>query len=226
MYELDLSTFVSFIQTMLRLVGGAMRLDPAAFQAASGITSSSTRIILWIVLIAGLSRMFGQSVVLFANHVQPKRFIISLLWGALKFLFDVMVIVTIIWAIANWFGTRPWNYTQVARGIALAAAPYWLSFLILVPYFGMIFDRFLKVYVFLALVIAFQAVFEIPFWDALWGSAIALGISLVVGPLFDRLLAPLDEWINRHVMGERDVVLQNSRQIYEMFAQRDQLSQR
>ncbi len=226
MYEIDVSTIFAFVQTMFRLVGGAMRLDPAAYRAVFGLTNDPTRMVLWIVLIAGLARMIGQSVVLFANRVQPKRFVLSLMWGAVKFLLDVMVVVTIIWAIANLIGTRSWNYAQVARGIALAAAPYWLSFLILIPYLGMIVERFLKVYIFMALVVSIQAVFGIAFWNALWAGALALALSAVVDLIFGRLLAPLDRRMNRLVMGDRDVVLQNSREIYEMFAQRDQLIQR
>ena len=64
---------------------------------------------------------------------------------------------------ANFLGERPWPLSQVARAIALASAPYWLSFLVLIPYLGLILERLLKIYVFLALLVALQAIFGLTF---------------------------------------------------------------
>ncbi len=58
-----LVAFFSWSDSALTLVASAPNWDQLVF---------------WIVLLAGLSEAIGQSVVLFANRVKPKRFLLSL----------------------------------------------------------------------------------------------------------------------------------------------------
>ena len=96
MYNIDTSGILAYIETMLRLVGGALKLDPMAFQAVFNYNGQPTLLLLWIVFIAGLSLMVGQSVVLFANQVKPARFALSLTLGAVGFIINVIVFVLVV----------------------------------------------------------------------------------------------------------------------------------
>ena len=52
MYEIDTSSILAYIGTIFQLVGGALSLDPLAFQTAFNQVDVSG-IFLWIVLIGG-----------------------------------------------------------------------------------------------------------------------------------------------------------------------------
>ena len=221
MYDIDTSTISTYIETMLRLVGGALKLDPAAFEAAYNYSGQPTLLIFWIVFIAGLSLMMGQSVVLFANQVKPTRFIISLVLGAIGFILNVLVIILVVWAMANLLGEQSWPLPQVARAIALVSAPYWLSFLVLVPYLGLPLERVLKLYVFLVLLVALQAVFDLTFWEALLGGLIAWLIAYGLNLLIGRLFTPFETWLVQTLFGREEI--SDTREIYEMFARRNQV---
>jgi hypothetical protein len=223
MYEIDISTLPAYIGTMLSLVGGALKLDPAAFQAVFDHTDRTGAMLFVIVFIAGLSIMMGQSVVLFANRVTPGRFAVSLVLGALKFVIDVTIIVVVIWIMANVLGEKPWNFTQVARAIALVSAPYWLSITVLIPYLGLIIERVLKIYVYLALLVSVQTIFSIDFFYALWTSMLAIGLAHVVSSLLGRVLTPLAAQLTDAVAGAEEI--KSTREIYEMFASRNQIAE-
>ena len=220
-YEIDTSGFFAYIGTIFRLVGGGLRLDPLAFQSAFKGSETFSGIFIWIVLVAGLSLMFGQSVVLFANRVKPALFVIGLFLGAIKFLLEVLVVVFVVWILANWLGAKPWDFWPVARAIALAAAPYWLGVFIMVPYLGLIWERLIKIYVFLALMVATQTIFGLSFLQAMSGSAVVWAISYFVTTAFGWIFTPLTDRLSRLVAG--DLEFSSTRQIYEMLARHDQI---
>jgi len=221
MYDFDTSNLFAYLDTMLRLVGGALKLDPVAFQAVFDYRGEPTWLLFWIVFGAGLSLMVGQSVVLFANQVTPVRFLVSLILGALTFVLNVVVVVLVVWAMANLLGERSWALGQIARAIALASGPYWLAFLILIPYLGLILERALKIYVFLALLVALITVFNITFWGALGGGLVALILAQAINTLLGRLLTPLTARLTETLVGA--VEISSTREIYEMFARRNQI---
>lgn len=222
MYPFDTSSLSASISSMLRLVGGSLRLDPRAFQAAFDAGSQGTSLLIWIVLIGGVSLMIGQSVVLFANRVSPARFVISLILGAIKFLLDVLVVVLVVWGMANFLSERNWLLGQVGRAIALASAPYWFSLFILIPYLGLILERVLKIYVILALIVAVQSIFGIPFFDAILASVVALVLSQVISGAMGKVFDPVADRIADALVG--DARLDNAREIYKLFASRNQIS--
>ena len=221
MYEIDTSGFFAYIGTIFRLVGGGLRLDPLAFQSAFKGGETFSGIFIWIVLVAGLSLMFGQSVVLFANRVKPALFVVGLFLGAIKFLLEVLVVVFVVWILANWLGAKPWDFWPVARAIALAAAPYWLGVFIMVPYLGLIWERLIKIYIFLAILIAIQTIFGMTFLQALASSALVWLVSYFLTLGFGRIFTPVTEQITQSLAGKKEI--STTRQIYEMFARRDQI---
>jgi len=222
MYPIDTSSLFTSINSILGLVGGSLRLDSLAFQAAFGAGPLGTGLLIWIVLFGGLSLMIGQSVVLFANRVSPARFIISLALGAFKFLLDVLVVVLVVWGMANLLSAHTWLLGQVGRAVALASAPYWFSLFFLIPYLGLILERMLKFYVILALIVAVQSIFGIPFLDAILASVLALLLAQVVSGVLGKFFDPLADRITDALVG--NTRLKNAREIYKLFASRNQIS--
>jgi len=222
MYPIDTTSFSASISSMLGLVRGGLRLDPQAFLAAFDAGPRGTGLLIWIVLIGGVSLMIGHSVVLFANRVSPARFTISLILGAVKFLLDVLVVVLVVWGMANLLSERAWPLGQVGRAVTLASAPYWFSLFFLIPYLGLILERALKFYVILALIVAVQSIFGISFFGATLASGIALLLSQVISGLLGKLFDPLADRITDALVG--DARLKNAREIYKLFASRNQVS--
>jgi len=222
MYPFDTSSFFATIRSMLGLVGGSLRLDPQAFQSAFDVGPQGTRLLIWIVLIGGVSLMIGHSGVLFANRISPTRFFISLILGAINFLLDILVVVFVVWGMANFLSERAWLLGQVGRAVALASAPYWFSLFFLIPYLGLVLERALKIYVVLALIVAIQSIFGISFFNAILASVVALLLSQIISGVFGKLLDPLVDRISNVLVG--DTRLQNAREIYQLFASKNQIS--
>jgi hypothetical protein len=215
MYHIDTSGLLAYIGTMFSLVGGALKLDPAVFQTFFDYSGKNTGLGFWIVFVAGLSMMMGQSVVLFANRIKPARFAISMVMGAISFVISVAVVALSVWVIGTIIGPKEWGLSQITRAIALVSAPYWLSFLVLIPYAGIFLERLLKIYVFLALMVAMQTVFHLTFGSALsWGLLVLrwrIGLNTLIGRMFtpaDHLADTPPGWpgrVKQHPRNLRDV---------------------
>jgi hypothetical protein len=219
MYEIDTSSLMAYIQTILSLVGGVLRLDPAVFQMVNQVGTRDL-ILFWIVLIAGMSWMIGQSIVLFANRVKPGRFFIAVFLGGLRFLLEVALVGITVGLLGLWLGRIEIDFVRTFQTVSLAYAPYWLAFLVLIPYFGLIIERLLKVYLFLTLVVALQVAFQAPFGLAVIQALIVFGIAALVNLVLGRLLTPLANVLTRYVSGGEDDQLYQK--LHEMFQQQSQ----
>ncbi len=74
----------ALLEQPFRVVADILSLDADVFRALS--TDPGAWIVgITVVLVAGLSEALGQSVVLFANRVRPRRFVASLLLTALSY---------------------------------------------------------------------------------------------------------------------------------------------
>jgi glucan phosphoethanolaminetransferase (alkaline phosphatase superfamily) len=81
------------------LLGWVLALKFEAFEQINTLPNGST-VALLVVLAAGLSQVFAQSVILFINRVKPVRFVFSLLIGAVLFAFGYIFLVLSTWLIS------------------------------------------------------------------------------------------------------------------------------
>lgn len=155
----------------LDLVRQALALDPQAFAAAEG-GPYSLRLALTVVFLAGLSSALGQSVVLFAARVKPRRFAASLLLQAAIFVAVYLFWTLSIWGVARvvFHELRP--FRDIAMAVGLAYAPQLFGFFVLTPYLGSFFGVVLSVWNLLAITIAAHVVFDLGLWQALACSAL------------------------------------------------------
>jgi len=160
----------------LDLVLQALVLDPRAF-AALDQGLAGLRLSLVVVFLAGVSSALGQSVVLFANRVSQRRFLLSLLLSGLIFVFVYLFWSTSLWIIAAFLFGHARPYLNALRTVGLAYSPQLFGFLILTPYFGSFVSALLSVWNLLAIVVASRAVFHLSVLQSV--AAAALGWVLL-----------------------------------------------
>lgn len=135
------------------LLGGVLELKDTAFARALTVEGGVIAAVA-IVVAAGLSEAFGQSIVLFANRVKPARFAFSLLVDAVLFTFGYGFVVLSTWAASRMLGGRHESLHDLALVIAMSYAPMLFAFLTALPYLGSGLLAILRVWHLLAMVIA------------------------------------------------------------------------
>jgi len=101
---------------------------------------------LWIVFLAGFSTAISQSIILFINGVKPHRFLVSLIFNGLVFVFSFIFLSYSTWLIGSYFFDLNINYRDLINLIALSYWPLRLSFLGAMPHFGLPFLFILWIY--------------------------------------------------------------------------------
>lgn len=178
----------------LELIGGALVLDPAAFDALA-TRGDGLRLALWVVFLAGLSSALGQSVVLFANRVRPARFAASLVVSA-----GLFVVSALFWAGSLWWAAerlfgRPQDLAGAAQAVGLAHAPQLFAVVVLTPYLGSFFANLLSVWTFLAVGLGASRVFQLDLPEGLASAALGWFLLQVLQRTLGRPLV----WLARRL---------------------------
>ena len=204
MYTIDTSTFWQFLQSFFTLVGGALRLDPAAFSAVQKSAGVGTNILTILILIlAGVSVMLGQSVVLLANKVTPRRFVSSLLFNGVIFVVGVLIWAAIFQFVGHFVFGKQVPFSEMARVVGLAYAPLLLGFFILLPYLGSFLHHVLDIWWYLAMLVALSATLQINFEQAVVCTFIGFLMIEALKYTIGRPLVALQRWLERAVAGTR-----------------------
>lgn len=182
----------------LQLIGLALRLSPVPF--APGVLPE-LQVALAVVFVAGLSSAVGQSVVLFANRVQPRRFLASLLLSAALF-----VVGFLFWSLSSWlvaervFGVEA-PYALIVRAVGLGYSPYLLGFFVLTPYLGRMIWVGLSIWALLASLVAWHTALGLTLWQALACSVLGWLVLQLLGRTIARPAVKLGGWLRRVVAG-------------------------
>ncbi|HXV44979.1 MAG TPA: hypothetical protein VEC96_18080 [Anaerolineae bacterium] len=213
-----LSTLFDFIGRLWQGIGLALSFSPDLLQRVEAYPESRTLIITMAIL-AGMSLLLGQSIVLFLNRVKPGRFIVSLIVNGLLYVLSLMVWGFSIWLIGSWLFEVNQPLGTVMRLVALGAAPFIFGFLILMPYLGLMVARILYVWSFLIVLRAVEFTYQVDFWPALvcvglsW--LLMLGLSHTIGiPI-----VALRNWVWNKLIGSpmygsaQDILLTFGREI-------------
>src|SRR5690242_4026943 len=200
MYTIDISTFWHLIGSFFALVGGALRLDPAAFREVQ--TSAGANLLTPLILIlAGISVTLGQSVVLLANKVTPRRFVMSLLANGAIFAVKVLIWAGIYQLVTHlFFGIQP-PFPEMARVVGLAFAPLSLGFFILLPYLGALLARVLDIWSSLAMLVALRVILRLYFWQAVLCALIGFAMIQVLKYTIGRPIVALERWLKQTAAG-------------------------
>lgn len=153
-----------------QVIGGALALNPAAFDALIA-APHALRTALLILLAAGASQALGQSAALLANRVRPRRFLLALVISALLFAGSVVVWTGALSLSAHWLLDATAPLSLIVAIVGLAHAPRLLGFLTLIPYFGSGIAVALTIWTFLATAVGARAIFGVDL----------AGVLLIVG---------------------------------------------
>ncbi|KAB8145128.1 hypothetical protein F8S13_04680 [Chloroflexia bacterium SDU3-3] len=150
-----------------------------------------------IALLAGISMMIGQSMILFVNRLTPRRFIYSLGFFAVVFSLGQALWAATLWAVAHVvFGVQG-QLVMTLRVVGVGSAPLIFGALIAIPYLGTPIEWGLKIWSMLATLIAMLNTFELNIWQALGCAIGGWLIYQLATRLFGRQLGALRDWLWR-----------------------------
>jgi hypothetical protein len=201
MYELDYTTLGGFLSAMWEVIKGVLGLDPEIFRTAIFLPGA-WKMALAIVFVAGLSDMLGQSVVLFANRVTPRRFIASTVMSGIMLIVSVFFYAFTIWLIVKFvIGMERSYFSEVLILVSLSYAPLVFSFFTLLPYLGNFIYQTVRVWSLLALVVGVAAVAQSNFWGGILACLLGwLFIQFITHmPIFK--IKAIDAWVWRMMTG-------------------------
>ena len=184
------------------LLFGALRLDATAFQVLIQ-RQDGLQIALWVVFLAGLSSGVGQSVVLFASRVPPRRFIASLILSASLFVGVFAFWTLSIWIVAHYGYGSDQPYRTALRAAGLAYAPQLFGFFVLAPYFGSGIGALLSIWNLLAIVVATRVAFTIDLVPAVVCSAAGWILLQLAQRTIGWPLGRVARWARSAVAGTR-----------------------
>lgn len=188
--------FPPFFET----VRHAMLLNESIFEMIQTVQGGLW--IAWIiVLVAGVSEALGQSIVLFMNHVTPRRFGLALFASAFSHVIGYLFWTATIWAIGRYVFERPAPIYNVAAFVGLAYAPRLLSFFILTPFLGNMFSLLLSIWSLYVTIVAIGVGFELTLWQAAATSGLGWFVIQVWYRTLGKPLYRIGQWLENHVAG-------------------------
>jgi len=180
------------------LVSGVLLLNSETFTQVNHLPLGLIASIL-VVLLAGLSQTFGQSVMLFVNRVRPLRFILSVAIAAVIFVFNYNFWVLSTWLVAGWLFRADLPLIDIIRTLGFSYAPLLLGFLMVIPYFGMPILIVLSIWTLMAIATGLGVISNLDIWQAFescLGGWIMLQISQrVVGKAIARITSRIVDWV-------------------------------
>ena len=200
MYEFNLDSLGGFLATLWDVIVGVLTLDPEVFVATLN-TPGAWKIALAILFLAGASDMLGQSAVLFANRVTPRRFLVSMIASAFLLVLSAVVWAVSIWLVVVFVFALDGKFSRIVILVALSYAPLILSFAVLLPYFGNTIYHFLRIWSLVALIVGVKAVAAAVFWQGILACLIGwLFIQLIIHiPIFK--IKAVDAWVWKVMTG-------------------------
>lgn len=166
MYQIDVSTIGGFLVSLWEIITGVLSFDADAYIAVL-TQPGGGRMAVAVLFISTLSLSIGQSVVLFANRVGRRRFVLSLILSATLLVLGVFIWATAVWLLAGTLFGAHQSFQAVFIVVALSYAPLIYGFLVLLPYLGNIIYVVLRVWILLVLLMAVQALFGFSLFDAM-----------------------------------------------------------
>lgn len=154
-----------------------------------------------IVVLAGLSEALGQSLVLFASRVKPRRFVLSLFFSASIYTFSFFFLAFSVFVVATQVFGREVGVSTTLRAVGLGYAPYLFSFFILAPYFGNPISLGLSVWSLLAVVSGVQVALALSVPQALLCTFLGWLLLQLAQRTVGRPLVGGVRWLRRRVAG-------------------------
>jgi hypothetical protein len=168
--------FLEFVGDLFATIGMVLGMDSSQAAWFESLPDKSA-IAITIAVLAGVSTLIGNSVVLFINRVRGWRFAVTLLLNGvamvLLYIVQALVIVLVAPPIVGSDGPGTWI---VVRSVMLSSAPLVFGFLVLIPYLGPAIGRVLQAWSVVALWAVVAVVFVTDVGHALVVTLIGWGV--------------------------------------------------
>jgi len=186
--------------SFLDAVGRALSLDERIFLEAQRGRWGMTYALL-VVLLAGLSEALGQSLVLFASRVKPRRFVASLLLSASLYTFSFLFWSASVWLVGTRVFGEDASFGAILRAVGLGYAPYLFSFFVLTPYFGNPIGLLLSLWSLLAILEAVRVTLDLSYLQALLCTALGWLLLQALHRTVGRPIIAGARWLRRWTAG-------------------------
>lgn len=183
-----------------RVVGRTLMLDGQVYELIRD-TPFNNALVATIVVMAGLSAAVGQSVVLFASRVRPRRFVFSLFFSACIYTFSFFFLAASIWLVGDIAFERRSDVGDILRAVGLGYSPYLFSFFTLAPYFGNPIGLLLSVWSLIAIVRGVHFALGLGGWQALLCVFLGWLLLQVLQRTVGRPMVGGVRWLRRRVAG-------------------------
>jgi hypothetical protein len=155
-----------FLSHLLQVIGLALRFTPDLARTVAAYPRPAL-LSLGVAVLAGISVLVGDSVVLFANRVRPGRFAAGLALNGVLFALSLAVEGVTIWLVARYmFGARQ-PIAMAVMIVFLGSAPLVFGFFNMAATLGPYVSRLLRVWSWLIVVVAVRDGFHLALWEAL-----------------------------------------------------------
>ena len=184
-----------------RFIAGVLSLDGDVFRTLSS-DPGGWLVGMLVVLAAGLSEALGQSVVLFANRVRPRRFVASLMLTALSYPVGLLLFTLSTVFLADRFFGQELAVRQILLVALWSFTPHLFGALILTPYAGGFIALCLSAWSFAVMTTGIHTVFTLSLTQA----ALCLTFGWLLWQLLRRSIGwpavRVARWLRSRVAGE------------------------
>jgi hypothetical protein len=160
---------------------------------------------LWVALLvvglAGLSEALGQSLVLFINHVRPRRFVLAVLLSVLAYIAGYVLWTGSVWLVGVHAFGRDLAWAPVAAAVGLAYAPQLFAFFELTPFLGSPFAILLSLWSLLAILVALRVGLGLETWQAAAAGGLGWLLLQAWRWTLGRPFVALGRWVEQRAAG-------------------------
>lgn len=189
-----------FLNSLWRAIVGVWSLDSSMAEWFRS-DPMSLQISITIAMLAGISTLLGNSVVLFLNRIRGWRFGVSLVFNGVSMVTLFVVQAVVIALIGYLFTGDRLTFFQAARAVMLATAPLLFGFLELAPYVGPGIARVLQIWSLLALWTIVAVIYQVGYWEALLITGVGWAVMQGLSWALARPLSALGNWIWKALSG-------------------------
>lgn len=191
---------LQFAEDVGRAIWGVWTLDTSMAEWFASL-SYSVWISVTIAILAGISTLLGNSVVLFLNRVRGWRFATSLLLNGVSMAGLYLVQAVVIAIVGYFFTGQSLTLSIAGQAVMLATAPLIFGFFELVPYLGPGIARVLQAWSVVALWTIVGVLYGVGRWEALVITVVGWGTMQLLAWALARPISAIGARIWRLVTG-------------------------
>lgn len=183
----------NFFSDLLALIYNSLMLNTDALVTFAAQPNADILALLLAVL-AGISRLVGDSVALFINRVSPRRFFIALLGGGVTFALELILWAFSIFVVARIFGAGDESLRMIFFIVAVASAPWLFGFLVFAPYLGALIRWLLQIWSWLIVLVLLRDAFALSLFTAFVTATVGWLLLRGAGFLFAARTEKMHAW--------------------------------